>query len=179
VSLYGDEKKHPASTYRKQRGFSFKTNVTEISLAGEWHMIGLNRKFKFDKEHSFIAFYGFGGGSSVFFNPKTVFNEPNPFFESVEADKNGNYNKRAFALLGGGGVRMMLNDHFSIAGELSARRAHTDYLDGISKVINSRSKDYYVVSGITLTYLFSNEDGSSLFTKGKRNIRRYSACPNF
>lgn len=180
--LYGDEGKYPSSSYRKQRGFSFETPVREVVLQGEWHIFHLDKNLRFDKDASFISLYGFGGVAGVFFNPKTDYNEPNPLFEDVSADKNANFSKRTLALLGGGGVKMMLNDRLALGGEVSVRRSNSDYLDGISKVINSRATDYYLVTGVTLTYAFGGGEGGKngvQYSRGSKNIRRFTNCPRF
>ena len=175
--LYGDEKKYPSSDYRGQRGFSFNTTLTEFSLQAEWSFLNFDSDFSLDKENPFISFYGFGGVGGLNFNPKTDFNEPNRFFDNVSADKNERFAKTVFVIPFGMGVKINITDPLSIGLEGGIRKTFTDYVDGVSKVLNSKSKDYYMFSGITLTYHFQQQGG--WLGNGLNQRRRRSGCPTF
>jgi hypothetical protein len=176
--LFGDEKKHPSSSYRATRGFSFTSPITEVSVQGEWHILKFDNTLRLTDDDPFISFYGLGGFGGSFFNPKTNFNEPNPIHDDVSADKNASYSKNALALIGGGGAKMSINQNLSVGLEISARKSMSDYLDGISKLAG-KAKDYYFFGGITLGWTFSNDAG--LVGKGgwKRRTDRHSGCPMF
>jgi Domain of unknown function (DUF6089) len=184
TKLYGDEGKFPASAYRKSRGFKFNTSMTEIGLQAEWHLIRLDRSLRFEKDNPFITLYGFGGLSGALFNAKTDYNEPNPVIEDVSPDKDAKYNNKAYSLLGGVGIKLMINDITSIGAEGTARRASTDYLDGVSKLAGPRVNDYYFFTGITFTRMFGGDTGlvgghRQKSKGGGRYNSRHIGCPSF
>ncbi|HEY9703647.1 MAG TPA: DUF6089 family protein, partial [Allocoleopsis sp.] len=128
--LYGDEGKYPSSSYRKERGFSFETSVCEVVLQGEWHIFHLDKNLRFDKDASFISLYGFGGVAGVFFNPKTDYNEPNPFIETdINLDSQAKYSKITPAIPVGLGIKYPLKNNFNLYFDIGYRKVFTDYLD--------------------------------------------------
>lgn len=180
--IFADEKAYPASAYRGQRGFSFKTSYTEISAQGEWHILKMDRDFSFSftEEDPFITLYGYAGPAFTFFNNTTDFNVPNPVKDDVSADRDAQYSKSALALMGGGGLRMQLNDRLAIGGEMGFRRSFSDYLDGISKLVGPRVKDYYFVGGVTVSWKFDGlSGGNGGYGRGRGGRRKGFGCPTF
>ncbi len=178
--VFGDEKNHGASAYRTQRGFSFKSSYTEISAQGEWHLLKIDRDFSFSftEEDPFITLYGYAGPAFTMFNNVTDFNVPNPIVEDVSADRDAIYSKSAFALMGGAGVRMQLNDRLAIGGEFGFRRSFSDYIDGISKLGGPRVKDYYFIGGVTVSWKLQSLGGGG-GRGGNWGRGRGMGCPTF
>ena len=153
--IYGNEKKYPTSDYRSKRGFNFNTTLNEFSIQAEWSFLNFDSDFRLDNENSFLSFYGFGGLGGINFKPKTDFNESSNLFDA-SADKE-RYAQTIAVVPFGMGTKINISDALSIGAELGIRKTFSDYLDGISKVVNSKSKDYYVFSGITVAYRFQQE----------------------
>jgi opacity protein-like surface antigen len=178
-TLYGDEKKYPASDYRQTRGFSFESPINEISLQGEWHFLNLDKGFAIDNGDPFVSLYAFGGLGGAFFNPTTNYNEPNPVKEDVSLDKNAVYSKSTLALLGGVGAQFRLTDTWYLGAEMSVRKTFSDYLDGISLLGGPKVKDYYYFMGLTVGYRFGGDSGL-VGNSGRWNrSRNKTGCPTF
>lgn len=173
ATVYGNEKVYPSSDYRAKRGFSFKTPTIEISAQMEWHFLKLDKGFYLDDQDPFFSVYAFGGAGVAFFNPKTDFNEPNYVIDDVSADKNAHFSKTTLVLPGGVGLKMKLTPSIVFGLEGSFRKTSTDYLDGISKLIASRSKDYYFFTGMTISYNFDGSNGYSGGNWGKGSKTHY------
>lgn len=184
--LYGDEKKHPASIYRQQRGFSFNSPITEIGAQLEWHLLKFDRNFQFESDDPFISLFGFGGLGAAFFNPKTDYNEPNPIYDDVSVDKNAQYKKNTGSLIAGAGLKIKITDQLGLSTEFGIRKTFTDYLDGISK-LSGKANDFYYIGGISLYWNFSeggfgNGGGGSMFRGGGGNWGKKGkrvGCPTF
>lgn len=163
--LSGSEKNH-SEAWRQERGFAFKTSLTELAGLLEWELIQKNR----------TSLFAFGGVGAAFFNPTIDYNEPNSFIlTDINADAKANYKKVTAAIPVGLGVKYSLNNNFNLSFEVGARKVFTDYLDGISKIANPNKKDIYFFSGLTLTKAFGGGKKASnrLFQKGG------SDCPKF
>ena len=183
--LYADEKKYSNSSYRKQRGFSFNSPITEFSIQGEWHALKLDRYFTFEDEDPFISLYGFGGGGMSLFNPQTDYNEPNTIVDDVSVDRDASFSKTVPSLIGGMGIRIAITDQLGFGGEFGGRKIFTDYLDGISR-LSGAAKDYYYFGTLTLSWKFEGGGGGlNLFSgRGGRGgnwgkSSRRVGCPNF
>ena len=159
--LYGDEKKYPSSNYREQRGFNFKTQLTEISTQLEWHFLKLDKSFYIEDNDPAISLYVFGGAGAAFFNPKTNFNEPNPIVDDVSLDKDARFSKVTPIIPFGMGSKVRIGESLMIGIEGGIRTPFTDYLDGISRLIAAKFRDYYFFAGMTISYEFSGGGGYS------------------
>lgn len=175
--LYATDRNHPQSAWRSTRGFSFNTDFVEANLMGEVEWLSVNRDFRFDRDDKFLTYYTFGGFSYSYFNPKTDFNEPNPYFstESINKDKLANYSQTTAAYGAGVGLKIDLGSGLILAAETRFMLTFSDYLDGISKSINSKDKDKYFFSGLTLTKAFGGEDTRYLSGFRRGNV----ICPKF
>jgi Domain of unknown function (DUF6089) len=176
ISLFSDEAKYATAFYRKERGLSFKTNAHEISILSEWHFIKLNKKIRIIKNKTLFSIYGVGGIGSIIFNPKLYDKTTNTNIENTPLNSQNMNVKLSYALIAGGGFKFLLNENWTINGEISARRAQSDYLEGIS---GSSVNDYYIVSGLFFTYIFDTDSGTKLFKKRRRSLKRFSVCPTF
>lgn len=182
--LMANEKLYSSSAYRKERGFSFTSPITEASIQAEWHALKFDRSFVLEDEDPFLSLYGFGGAGLSLFNPKTDFNEPNPIIDDVSIDRDAVYSKNTASLIGGAGIKLNVTDRLGIGAELGGRKIFTDYLDGISK-LSGAAKDYYFFTTLNLSWKFGGGGGGfSLFNGGggggnwHRGGRRVG-CPTF
>lgn len=164
-SLAASEKNHP-ETWRQVRGLAFQTKMTELAGLLEWEFIQKNR----------TTLFAFGGVGATFFNPKTDYNEPNPYIlTDINADAKANFSKVTAAIPLGLGVKYSLNNNFNLSFEIGVRKVFTDYLDGVSKIANPNKNDVYLFSGLTLTKAFGGgkKAANRFFQKGS------SDCPKF
>ena len=159
--LYGDEKKYPTTDYRSQRGFSFKTQLTEINTQLEWHFLKMDKSFYLEDSDPAISLYVFAGGGVAFFDPKANFNEPNPIIDDVSLDKFATFSRATPIIPTGMGAKIKIGQSLIIGVEGGVRTTFTDYLDGISRLVAAKFRDYYVFSGITISYEFGGGGGYS------------------
>jgi opacity protein-like surface antigen len=142
-----------ANNQNKSRGFYFLGDVNEISALVEWNFLGasaFSRNGIFDGR---IDPYLFIGGALASFSVSAKAPEktaPYPFPE-IE-DRNV-----AIALPIGAGIKFHLSEEFTLGIEYGNRFTNTDYVDGISKAANPKSKDWYMFGGITLSYTIGND----------------------
>lgn len=142
-------------TRKLNRGFAFETDITELSLGLEFNF------FEWDlhsAERPLFTPYLYSGLSYFFTNEFFVENN-----QLVEGESISN-----FAIPMVLGVKGTLNRRWILAAEFGARYTFSDNLDGSNpKEINSRTnyptfgnsnmKDWYIFSGITLTYTFGRK----------------------
>lgn len=136
---------------RNQRGYKFTNTVDEVTAGLEFDF------FEFDT-HALrrqITPYVFGGVS--YFRYKTL------YVENGETKSNGKRNVFAIPMIVG--VKSNITQNFVLGFEVGARFTLVDDLDGSNpedealaslKFGNYKNKDWYVFTGITLTYTFGN-----------------------
>ena len=133
---------------RLQRNFNFRNTVKEISIGLEFNFLEFNL-------HNFrkpITPYIYGGVS--YFTAKDI------FFDNGVAIANGNRN--TFAIPMTLGIKGKVSQRIVLGVEVGARYTLTNNLDGSFpdedlssfRFGNLNSDDWYVFSGITLTYTF-------------------------
>lgn len=129
----------------KLREASFKSNVTELSLMGEYNFINYRDKKQLWKFSPYLT-----GGFAIFgSSPVTKSNS------SVE-----NSEKTLIpAIPFGVGMKFILNRNWNLNTEFVARKTFTDYLDGISNADigdkssgNPLDNDWFFYTGISLSY---------------------------
>lgn len=118
----------------RQRNLSFKTNIYEVSLTGEFNILGyqpyaLSRVF---------SPYLFGGIAFFHFNPQAEYE-----FQTIDLQPLGTegqglpdrpepYRLTEFAIPFGLGLKYALSDKWNLGLELGIRKTFTDYLDDVS-----------------------------------------------
>ena len=134
---------------RKERALHFENTITEFSAGFEFNWFDFNLH-----EHGFISTpYIYTGLSYFTFDNLYVANN------AYHATKG---NKGSLALPIIGGMKMKIADNFILGIEAGARYAFTDNIDGsfpndTLKFGNTNSKDWYVFTGMTLTYTFGKK----------------------
>jgi len=120
---------------RFQRNLSFKTKLYEISLIGEFNILGY-QPYNLVRPWSPYLFAGVAG---FVFNPQAeldgVFYDLQPLgtegqgLEGNEAP----YKLTQFSIPAGMGIKYAINDQWNLGLELGGRKTFTDYIDDISR----------------------------------------------
>jgi outer membrane protein W len=143
------ESKEPS---RKARGYSFENNIKEVSLGLEFNFFDFNLHDTKKK----ITPYVYSGLTYFFYDE---------FYLSNGNIISNNKNRNSFGIPMNIGVKSNINSHTILAFEIGARYTFTDNLDGSNlenvnsinlKFGNINNNDWYVFSGLTLTYTFGN-----------------------
>lgn len=137
---------------RNQRGFLFENNIKEVSLGLEFNFFDFNLHEVKRK----ISPYVFSGLS--YFRYDELYYSP-PSKDSQKDSSTG-----TFAVPMILGVKSNVSPHLVLALEVGARYTFSDNLDGsnpkdenLTKFGNINNNDWYVFSGLTLTYTFGNK----------------------
>jgi hypothetical protein len=147
TELSGDDANSDINS-RVQRDFQFKNSIRELSIGMEFNFLPFNL-------HNFsrpVTPYIYGGLS--------YFSYSDLNFNGGVVEDNGNRN--TFAIPMTLGIKGKLGKHLVLGAEVGARYTFTDNLDGSNpnnangdlSFGNIYSDDWYVFSGITLTYTF-------------------------
>lgn len=162
-SLTASDSKYDSPEWRKQRNFSFRTPVTEISAVAIFNIAGTNG----NNDAKVLSPYVFGGISYSFLNISRDYSQYNTDYFGSESwvtqglanDIDHSLPRGIIALPVGIGVRYPINSSFSVAAESSYRIAFTDYLDGFSQSAGPTHKDYFHTHLLSLIYTFKSYQG--------------------
>jgi hypothetical protein len=137
-------------TGRHDRGYNFKNNIKELSAGLEFNFFDFNLH---DEKPKFTP-YVYSGLSYFFYDELHI--------TSGVTNKNGT--KSTIAIPMTLGVKTNFSRSFVLGLEVGARYTFTDNIDGSNPSNNSYPKfgninnnDWYVFSGVTLTYTFGNK----------------------
>lgn len=137
---------------RYQRGYSFKNSIKEVSLGLEFNFFDFNLH---DVKRKFTP-YVYSGVSYFAYDELFV----------VGGETKVDYTDGALAIPMTVGVKSNIMPHLILGVEIGARYTFTDNLDGnnpknenfeVLKFGNINNNDWYVFTGITLTYTFGNK----------------------
>jgi hypothetical protein len=137
---------------RTERGYSFKNSIKEVSLGFEFNFFDFNLH-DFKKK---ITPYVYSGISYFAYDQLFI----------VGGETKVDYTDGAFAIPMTVGLKTNILPHFILGAEVGARYTFTDNIDGSNpknknfetlKFGNINSNDWYVFTGITLTYTFGNK----------------------
>jgi len=148
--ISGDDKN---STDFVERGWSFESDLIEVTGVVEYHPIGKERYGStgiFQKQVSPYAFLGVG---MVHFDPTVTVTNTDDEGLFPEQDFSTPSLSAPFGL----GVRIDLLESFSLGLEGGWRLTLNDYVDGVSANGNSNKNDLYIFLGATLSYVISGE----------------------
>lgn len=134
---------------RNQRGYNFENDMKELSAGLEFDFFDFNLHDTSVKVTPFVSF-----GLSYFFSKYTVNNPSNSATVEGRIEKN-----KSIALPIIVGIKSNIAPHFILGLEAGARYTLTDNLDGSfnQNFGNINNNDWYVFSGVTLTYTFGNK----------------------
>lgn len=128
--------KYQSNTLRRLRNLSFASNIWEGHLAGEFHFLGMQDRVFSPYVMGGVAVFHFNpyayapvsaGGRKTFLRPLSTEGQGLTGFPDRKP-----YQLTQVAIPLGAGVRMKLNDKFSVGAEISYRITFTDYIDDVS-----------------------------------------------
>lgn len=140
------------SQARNLRNYSFKNDLKELSLGLEFNFFDFNLH---DGKRK-ITPYVYSGLSGFMFDEM--------YFENGETQIGSRKSSLAIPMVVG--IKANVTDHWVLGVEAGARWTFTDNLDGshpsgdhleAARFGNINNKDWYVFTGITLTYTFGNK----------------------
>jgi hypothetical protein len=141
------ESKEPG---RNLRGYSFTNNIKELSAGLEFNFFDFNLHDYRNKTTPYI----YTGLSYVSYEGK--------YLDSNTIETSGTSSTIAIPMTLG--VKSNITESFVLAAEVGARYAFTDNIDGsnpknesLPKFGNINNNDWYVFSGVTLTYTFGEK----------------------
>jgi outer membrane protein W len=150
IAANDKESKEPS---RNARGYSFKNNIKEVSLGLEFNFFDFNLHDIKKK----ITPYVYSGLIYVIHDEL--------YLKGSNIETNNNKSSNSFGIPMNIGVKSNINPHTVLAFEVGARYTFTDNLDGSNpknpsftsnQFGNINNNDWYVFSGLTLTYTFGN-----------------------
>ncbi len=156
--LYGQLSGNDANYADRQgRGYSFSSPVRELSLVGEYDILGKRRyalleQGKFTKIISPYLYAGVGFANTT---PNAKFSEATKTAAQlllINQDIAHKNNKGNLAIPVGLGVKMDISKSWTLGLEVGVRFTNTDYLDGVSLAANPDKKDTYFAGGLLLSY---------------------------
>jgi len=148
--LKGDDRKSD-DPRRKERNYSFDSNLLEISAGMEFTFLD----FDLHQSGNKITPYLYSGISTTL--------HPNYFFDNAGEYTSENTDSWAIGIPMVLGVKSKITNNFILAFEIGARYTFSDELDGSVPDAefreqlsfgNINSNDWYVFTGFTLTYTF-------------------------
>ena len=134
---------------RYERGFNLENDVKELSLGLEFNFFDFNLHEGQPKLTPYVA-----SGLSYFFDSFTLTND----FADVKITGRSR-RKKSIAIPMIVGLKATVMPQFILAIEAGARYSQSDNMDGSfnEKFGNINNNDWYVFSGLTLTYTFGEK----------------------
>jgi hypothetical protein len=150
--IEGSDKNFASDPYRSRRNLSFKSDIVEFSVQGEWNIIGYEQT----KTSYGWSPYLFAGISVFRFNPKAQFKYQSYMMDPTLQAQDGDWielqplgtegqettkfnDKRRYSLTQlsvpvGVGAKWQLDDYWAFGFEFGMRKTFTDYLDDASSI---------------------------------------------
>lgn len=147
---------------RASRGYSFESSLTEISILGEWNVLGQtrwNEDGTFKKNSSPYLFIGIGGAIGT---PTTKgLPEGSP-------DLVADYGSFNLVIPVGLGYKIDLNERMNLGLQYSFRISMTDYLDGISESAGADKNDWYSILSLNFGYFLGKQNNNQKVMDSKQ-----------
>ena len=140
---------NPATRYR---GVVLESNIREFSIVGEFNILGNSNERNYELGGVLFNPYVYAGIGLASTDGTPVApsdTRPYPFPEAGSKSV-------VPAVPVGFGTKVQFGDHFSVGLDFGVRFTFSDYLDGVSKIANPKSKDYYGFGNLTLSYCFGD-----------------------
>lgn len=131
------------------RGWKFNAAIYEASLHFEIHPLATSRINIYRSFKTQITPYVFGGVGIA--HAKDKLTVPTKDLGKLPDPKDIS---TFLTLPMGGGLRIEFNDSFLTSLEFGARTPLSDHFDGLSKYGNPKRNDWYLFTGLMVTYLF-------------------------
>jgi len=119
--------------------------------------------------------YVYGGGAFFAFNPTRIWNGQEVELQPLGTEAQGQagysapYDLQGFALIGGGGVKWLINDQWTLGVEYGGRKTFTDHLDDISAtevVYGDVLKNGDLAAAISRPWLNPDIDSNRTYRRG-------------
>jgi OmpA-OmpF porin, OOP family len=136
----------------KSRGFEFKTNFTELSINFEWSPFP-RKKYDAGGEFMsarFVPYVSAGVGTTLL---NKITGADNNIADGKVVIPEEGTPASLICVPVGGGFKFFISDRLTVGIEGGYRTVFSDYLDGISKNANPTRNDWYIVGGVTVSYL--------------------------
>ncbi|MBS1511935.1 MAG: outer membrane beta-barrel protein [Bacteroidetes bacterium] len=120
-----------ATPKNASRNLSFSSPITDVHLGLEYSIL--------NPEDFWLSPYVFAGVSYFHFNPSAIDSAGQKvYLQPLSTEGQGFYQNRKpyqlnqWAIPFGGGIKVTLTDHITVAYEIGLRKTNTDYLDDVS-----------------------------------------------
>ncbi len=143
---------HSPNPSTRYRGFSIESNIREFTVVCEYNILGNSNENNYELGGTFFNPYiyaglGLASNDGVPVAPPDVRPYPLP-----EAGAKSIVPSFPVGL----GLKVQFGDHISVGLDGGVRFTFSDYLEGISKTANPKSKDLYFIGGLTFSYCFGD-----------------------
>lgn len=141
---------------RENRGFSFTSPLTELSLTAVYDILGHKRYDERGNIRRFVSPYVFLGLGGAFTNADTDFRgskDPGVLQDMADGPR-----KSHFTVPFGLGAKYYLSERWVIGVEAGLRPVFNDRLDGMSQAGNPDRDDWYGIGSLSLGYRFGSVD---------------------
>lgn len=144
---------------RIDRGFSYTSDISEISLLLEWELFG-KKRYTDGVFKKIFSPYLFAGAGYVFNSPTTNYNEALTTWDpaKIAKDKAANNDGSSFTVPFGVGIKMDLSEKWALGLEYGFRPVFNDYFDGVSISGDPSNNDWYSMLGLNISYRFLAND---------------------
>lgn len=146
---------------RKSRGFTFKTNIVQLSALAEFEPMGRMRYYSgTSRFKKLVSPYLYTGISLAYINPKIDFSKSqiDSFADLAVQDQNADYSKLNFVVPIGVGLKVDIKEFWVINLDLSFQYPFSDYVDGYSIAGNPDANDWYFYGGVMVTKRFRSSN---------------------
>lgn len=172
--LAGDDSAFDNPAWRKVRGISFTSPITEFTAIGELYPFGMFR-FMSDGERRRVAPFLMLGIGAGYTNPKVDWNDANGNLEidpvAAQFDRGVKTNKFNIVMPVGLGLRFALSTRATLGLEAALRPTFSDYVDGVSMVGNPDESDWYFTGGLTFSYAFGKRQQPIVVAAATKSVK--------
>ncbi len=138
------------------RGNSFEGTFTEITVMGEYELLGHRRYDENGNFRSTFSPYVFLGAGITLLDPEVTYGDPD------NADARTDKPAAHFTIPVGAGLKKDINEKLYLSAEWGLRIVASDYLDGVKESGDPNDNDAYFSGGISIGYRFGIKNESDI-----------------
>jgi hypothetical protein len=140
---------------RNNRGRSYKTMLTELSVQGEYYIVPEEKRYKsaamFNRRgmiNNYMSFgvYTFVGIGATYSRASVNFTQEQYPFDKIVPNSIG------VVFPFGLGIKYILDDQWQVGSELGYRYSLNDFIDGYTQELASKHNDVYYFLSLSLCY---------------------------